>query len=113
MVNELRHAIEETGIEWNMYLGQISKTEENIRMEFVEQAKDRVRYALILDAIAKKESIKPTEEEIQEEANRALVRFKTPKEANDAIDASSLIAYTKNVLTNEKVSQFLEKIALE
>ncbi len=112
MVNELRHAIEETGIDWQMYLTQIQKTEAAIRKEFATQAKDRVRFALILDAIAKKEFIEPSKQEIEQEANKALVRFKTPEEAGKTIDVGALISYTKNVLINEKVSQMLESIAL-
>ncbi len=71
-----------------------------------------MRFALILDAIAKKEFIEPSKQEIEQEANKALVRFKTPEEAGKTIDVGALISYTKNVLINEKVSQMLESIAL-
>ncbi|OIO50236.1 MAG: trigger factor [Candidatus Brennerbacteria bacterium CG11_big_fil_rev_8_21_14_0_20_43_10] len=112
MVHELRHAIEETGIDWRTYMTQIQKTEDEIRNEFASQAKDRVRFALILDAIAKKQAIEPTKEEIEQEANKALARFKNPQEAEKTIDVTALISYTKSVLINEKVSRMLENIAL-
>ena len=111
MLHELEHSIEQGGMEWKEYLTHIGKNEEQMKQEFKDQAQKRVRYALIMRAVADKENIEPTNDEVQDEVSRALMQYKTPEEAAKSIDVESLVSYTKNILTNEKVSQFLESLA--
>lgn len=111
MVHELEHSVAQTGIDWSLYQKQIGKTEEQMKQEFKDQAVTRVRSALILRAIADTESLEPTKEEVQQEVDRALLQYKTPEEAAKSIDVDALVSYTKNILTNEKVSRFLESCA--
>lgn len=112
MLQELRLSLENNGLDWQAYLSQIGKTEEGIKKEFELQAIERIKFSLILEEIAKKEKIEPTQEEIELEANKVLARFKSIKEAEKSIDAYQLTTYTKSIIQNEKVSQFLEKIVL-
>ena len=112
MLHELKSSIETNQLDWQEYLSQIKKTEPEIEDEFDTKAKDRIRFALVLEEIAKQESIEPTEEEVEEEVGRVLAQFKNVKEAEQSIDAYQLTAYTKGIIKNEKVSQYLEKLAL-
>ncbi|MFN7088678.1 MAG: hypothetical protein ACK4NX_02595, partial [Candidatus Paceibacteria bacterium] len=111
MIAELKSQVAEMGLPWQDYLSEIGRREEALLSEFRERAQKRVRYALILEAIAKEENIEPTPEEIKEEMNRYLLRFSSPEEAEKNIDVLTLAKYTKGVLQNEKVFQYLEKIA--
>ncbi len=111
MVHELEHSITQGGMDWKEYQTHIGKTEEQMKKEFEDQAKKRVRYALIMRAVADKENIEPTQDEVQDEVSRALMQYKTPEQAAKSIDVESLVSYTRNILTNEKVSQFLESCA--
>ena len=112
MLHELKSSIESNHLDWQGYLSQIKKTEEEITSEFDDKARERLRFALILEKIAEQESIEPTEEEVENEANKVLAQFKNLKEAEKSIDAYQLTAYTKGILKNEKVSQYLEELAL-
>ncbi|HCI05544.1 MAG: Trigger factor [Parcubacteria group bacterium GW2011_GWC1_45_9] len=112
MLHELRSSIESNHLDWQDYLSQIQKTESQILSEFSEKAAERLKYALIFEEIARQESIEPTEEEVKLEADKFLAQFKNIKEAEQSIDAYQLVAYTKSILRNEKVSQFLEQTAL-
>lgn len=113
MVRAFRNSIEEAGLSWEKYLEEIGKTEQDLRKEFTAQAEERVRFALILDAIGEKEKIKISDDEIEREANKYLSRFRSVKEAESHIDSQTLIAYTRDAIRNEKIYQLLEKLALE
>ncbi len=112
MLHELKTSIEANHLDWQEYLSQIKKTESEIENEFDAKAKERIRFALILEEIAKQESIEPTKEEVEEEANKVLAQFNNLKEAEQSIDVYQLTAYTKSIIKNEKVSQYLEELAL-
>jgi len=65
---------------------------------------------LILREIAQEEQIEPSEEEIEEEVNKYLLQFSKPEQAKNNIDEQELKIYIKSILTNQKVTEFLEKL---
>ena len=101
MTHQFKHDISQTGIKFEDYLKNIKKTEEDIRKEWVKDAEKRSKLQLIVYQIAKEENIKPDEKEI--EAQVGLI-MDTHKEA----DPERARIYVENMLTNEKVFQFLE-----
>lgn len=111
MIGELRSSVTAMGLPWPEYLKQIKKDEKRLATDFRPQAARRVRYALLLEAIADREGIEPSREEVESEMNRFLLRFSSPKEVEKNIDPAALSQYTRGVLRNEKVFQFLEKIS--
>ena len=110
MVNELQSGVRGMGMKWEDYLLHIKKTAEDLKKEWRGEAEKRVRIALCLREIAKFEKIEPTEEEIKERANQFLNQYKSAKDAEDHIDVDSLQEYTRGILRNEKVFEFLENI---
>lgn len=111
MLADLAASAKEMGLEWEEYLLHLKKTTEQLRDEWRKDAQKRVRIALTMREIAKQENIQPSEEEIQEYANRFLRRYGSVKEAEKDIDPEKLLEYTQGILRNEKVFEFLEKIA--
>ena len=111
LMASVRDSIEVTGIAWPEYLRQISKTEEAMHQELLPQAKERVRLALIIEAIAQKQKIQASDEEVEAEANKYLVKYRSLAKAGQDIDSQKLIAQTRDILKNEKVSQYLESLA--
>ena len=77
-----------------------------------EQAGKRVKTALCLKEIADIEQINPNEEEIEEEIGKILKNFPNTEEAKKKLDIDALKEYTKGILINEKVFEYLENIAL-
>lgn len=133
MTDELRRGVSEMGISWPDYLLHIKKTEDDLKKEWRAEGENRVRTALVLREIGMKENIEPTEEELSAREQQMLaglrtetraertidpVRSKTPQASADApahrtsngVDPLELREYTKGVLRNEKVFEFLEKI---
>lgn len=58
MVHHFKHDIEKAQIDWNKYLEQIKKTEDEIKNEWRESVISRAKSELILTKIAEKENLK-------------------------------------------------------
>ncbi len=110
MIEELKNSVSKNNLDWNMYLKQINKTEDDLRTEFKDRAIERIKIELILREIAQEEQIEPSEEEIEEEVNKYLLQFSKPEQAKNNIDEQELKIYIKSILTNQKVTEFLEKL---
>jgi len=98
-------------ISFEEYLKRTGLSEEQLKENLLPEIKKKIKKYLVLREIRKKEQIKVSEEEIKEEANKFLARFKTPEEAEKVIDPQSLISYTKEKLENQKTLKFLEGLA--
>ncbi len=97
----LQADITNAGLKFEDYLVQISKTEEDLRKEWRTDAEKRAKLQMIIHTISVKESLKPSEEEIEKEVNNIVTMYK------DA-DPMRARAYVENMLENEKVFTFLE-----
>jgi trigger factor len=96
----LQADITNMGFKFDEYLIQVG-TEEELRNEWRADAEKRAKLQMIIHTIADKESIKPTEAELEKEVENILTAYKDA----DPIRAR---AYVENMLENEKVFQFLE-----
>lgn len=108
MLSELRYTVENVGIPWEEYLGHIKKQEEDIRKEWVGDAERRVLHSLILREIAKKESIEPTEDELNTWMYQSLASFS--EEEKKKVDRERLQRYAYGVIREQKTLEFLEHI---
>lgn len=108
MMHELKHDVEHRGMEFDKYLEHIKKTEENLKKELFEKAKERTRIALAMKEISKAEDIAVSNEELAVKMKEIATRF---GEDAQNIDESRLSEYTKNIIVNEKVFELLEKLA--
>lgn len=106
--DEFKDNISQMGLDYKTYLSRINKEGEELRKGWREQAKERVEFFLALDAIAKKEGIRPSEEEVKAEAQKVLNRYPSAKKAEKEIDAAHLYDYITGALKNEKTFEFLE-----
>lgn len=101
IIARMQDDISRMGLKFEDYLGHLKKTEDDLRNEFRKDGEQRSKLSLVLAEIAKKENLKPEEEDIQNEVDQILEHYK------DA-DPQSARMHTENVLTSEKVFQFLE-----
>jgi trigger factor len=91
------------GVSFDDYLKHAKKTIEEIRKEWEPSAKKKVQLQLILNAIAEKEKITPSTEEIEAEVNHIVEHYA------DA-DRERAHVYAETVLTNEKVYEMLTSV---
>lgn len=101
LVNRFKADVAATGLQYADYLKHIKKTEEDIRKEWRPDAEKKAMLQIIISKIAKEEHIHPSEEEIKKEVDHILAHHK------DA-DRFRARMYVEQILTNEKVLQFLE-----
>ena len=93
--------ITQMGLKFEDYLKQLNKTVDDLKKEFKVDAEKKAKLSLILNKIAEIEKITADKEQINKEVTRILEYYK---------DSDSLRTklHEENVLTNEKVFQFLE-----
>lgn len=101
MLAQFKDDITRAGLTYEAYLSHIKKTEDDIRKEWRDNAIKRAKTQLILAKIAKEEKLAPDEEVIKKEVDHIISHHK------DA-DRYRVRMYVENMLTNEKVLEFLE-----
>lgn len=89
------------GLKFEDYLKHIKKTKDDLKKEFRKDAEKKAKFALALSEIAKLENIKADPGQVANETAMILEHYK------DA-DAERAQMHAENVLTNEKIFQFLE-----
>ena len=101
MTGQFKDNIASMGLSYEEYLTKISKTEEDIRNEWKDEAKKRAVIQLVLNKIAVDEKIEAGEEEVKHQTEELLTFYK------DA-DPLRIRIYVETMMVNEKVWKFLE-----
>jgi trigger factor len=110
MIEEFAGQIKAMGMDLENYLTQLKKTREDLQKDWQPQAEKRVKAALALKEAVAAEEIKADTKEIEEEANKTLQYYKNVKGAEKNIDIKRLYNYTKGVLENDKLFEYLGKL---
>ena len=80
MVHEYERNLQMQGISLDQFYKFTGMTEDKLMSEYTEQAKKRVTYRLILDAIIKKEKIDATEKEVDKEIDEVSKKYNMTKD---------------------------------
>lgn len=80
MVHEFENQLRTQGISLELYFQYTGLDEQSLMDQYMENAEKRVRANLTLEAIAEKEGIEPTEEEMDEEIRHLAETYRTTKE---------------------------------
>lgn len=107
MIDEIKHQISHMNMEFDAYLNQIKKTEEDIRKDIRGDAEKKVLNALILREIIKLEKITVSPEEIHEKSQQIIndLSYQNPNVKD--IDMETLNGYSEEIIKNEKVFKLL------
>lgn len=101
MFAQMQEDLERANLKLDDYLTHIKKTKDELRVEWTPAAEKRAKLQLVLNEIAKQETITPDPEALTTQTNALLDRFK------DA-DRHRVQLYVASVLTNEAVMKQLE-----
>ncbi len=101
IIHRMQGDVAQMGLKFEDYLTHLKKNEEDLRKDFRKDAEQRSKLSLVLANIAKVENIKPEDEAIEHEVAHILEHY---KEA----DPEAARMHTHQVLSNEKVFEFLE-----
>lgn len=110
MEDELEHQLSGMGMSLDQYLAQLKKTRKDLEKDWEPQAVKRVMSALALVEIAKMQDIVADSAEVEAEMNKTLQYYKGVKDMEKNIDMERLYTYSKGILENEKVFEYLEKL---
>ena len=110
MEDELEHQLSSMGMNLDQYLVQLKKTRKDLEKDWEPQAVKRVMSALVLTEIAKMQEIVAESTEVEAEMNKTLQYYKGVKDIEKNIDMERLYNFSKGVLENEKVFEYLEKL---
>ncbi len=113
MMHELEHAVEEQGGKFSDYLASLKKTKDELALDMLPQAVQRVKVSLLIREIAKKEKITISKEMVDENIKRLAQQFKNDKENLQKIHSPEYRDYTVNVLTSRKTVDKLRKWNIE
>lgn len=110
MLGQFRSQVESMGFEWEKYLTETKKTEEELGKEWEPQAKKRVAAELILQKLAADESIDVDTEAVEAEMNKVFQYYKNVKQIEEKIDMGKLYTSVRGQMVNDKVLVWLEGI---
>ena len=106
-VRDLEMRLSYQGIKLADYLKYLNTTEEKLREERTEQAKQTVKTRLVLEAILKKENIKVTDEELDAKLEEVATKYKKSLEDYKKSLGEKNILYFENELLMDKLFDFL------
>jgi len=110
MEHELEQQLSSMNMNLDEYLTQLKKTRADLEKDWQPQAEKRVMSALVLTEVAKMQEIAAESAEVEAEMNKTLQYYKGVKDMKKNIDMERLYSFSKGVLENEKVFEYLEKL---
>lgn len=103
MLHEFKAKVESFKMNFEDYLKEIKKTEEELKKEWRADAEKRSKMNLVLPKIAREENIKADEKTVEEEVKKL-------KQHHPDLDDNMAKVYVTNVLTNQKVFDYLDQL---
>jgi len=109
MIAELRDGITRRGMDWAQYLAEAKKSENQLKLDFVPQAIQRIRVALVVRAVAVSKGIEAEDHEVSAEVEREMSLYADDPDTQARIRAEDYADRVRVVLRNRKVVEFLKK----
>jgi trigger factor len=103
MVADLKARVREQGITFEQFLLQARKTEDEIRAEWKPVADKRAKSILVLDAIAKKEGVTVTSNELAAQVAMTPLAQQDPRALRDPLVLASFARSIRNRKTVDKL----------
>lgn len=108
MIAELKEWVFRNGMEFDKYLQSIGKSITDLKLDFSPQAMMRIKVALILGEVAKREKIEPTAEEIDHEVDEVAKTVGENKEAREYVFSPAFRDRIEHQIRNKKTVEFLK-----
>ena len=108
LANQAKSYVERANIEWDAYLAEQGKTQEALDAEYRADAEKRVKGSLIIEAIAKAESISATNADIEAEVAQLSRQYQQPREAILEMLRSNFNALVDGIVRTKTVEFVLD-----
>ncbi|MFO7318540.1 MAG: trigger factor [Limnochordia bacterium] len=107
LINDFARDLARLGISLQQYLERSGKTPDDLRAEFRPEAEARVKTELVLKAIARREGITVSREELEAKIDQLVAGERDPKAARQLLDDPDRRAAIKTSMVLDKTVQFL------
>lgn len=108
MLQEMKLNVEASGSNFDTYLASINKTEADLRKDYAETAKHTVRQGLVLTAIAEKEELQVTDQDLNMEVYSMAQQFGAdPKDVVKIIKEENRVGMLVASVTRKKAAAFI------
>ena len=107
MLDELRVRLAEQGIGFEDYLRATERDQQKLLTDFRPDAQKRVKTLLVLSAVAEKEDIQVTDEELAAELERSRERYADNPRLLSYLESARGRAYTRSLLRRAKTVETL------
>lgn len=108
MVFELQRNVEAQGLDFEAYMKSIKKTLAEMKLDFTPQALTRIKVALVLKDIARKEKLEVDEKDVDTEVDELASRYES-KEAKQQIFSPTYREYVTTILRNRKTIALIKE----
>ncbi len=110
MEEQFGQQLAQSGTNIDEMLKRLGKTKEELFKDWRPQAEKRAKIGLALDNIAQIEHVEPEKAKVEAEMQRMMQMYGGQKEAKENVDIAHLYDYTKAMLQQEAVFDYLEGI---
>ncbi len=102
MTSEMEQQVQMSGMTLDDFLEKSGKTRADLEKDWTPQAQKRIIGSLIMTKLSEELEVKVDSEEIEEEMNKVLAKYRGVEDMEKNIDTQQLYNYTKMTLTNKK-----------
>jgi len=106
---ETRQYVVRAGIPWDDYLAQSGKTEESLRQDARPEAERRVKTTLLVEAIAKKEGIVATQDDVEQELAALSAQYGQPREKIIEALQANVPALIDGIVRTKTIDRLIEQ----
>ena len=103
LVADLKSRVREQGLTFEQFLLQARKTEDDLRKEWREAAERRAKAMLVLEAIAKKENVTVSSQELAQQVAMTPLAQQDPQALRDPVVLASFARSIRNRKTVDKM----------
>lgn len=113
MIHELQHDISSRGMDFEHYLTAIGKNQDELKQEFLPQAKKRLQASLIIRKIVETQKFEVSDEELKETIEHEKIHYYGNPEAEKQIESESYKNYLINSLLNKKAIDYIKSKVID
>ncbi len=115
MIEDLKFNLSRSGLEFDMYLQYLGKSEEEMRTDFAAGAENRVKTRLVIDEIARTENVEVTDEDLElhlEEMARPYGQ--TGQQAREMlVERGQLHAVRESLVSSKTIDYLVEQAVVK
>jgi len=112
MLRELKGRVEEQGMDFEKYIQSLEKTLVQVKLDFTPQALMRIKVAIAMREIAKRENLTVSDEELDKELDDVAARYEDAEDKK-RIYTPEYRQYFEQVVLNRKVIELVKNVMVK